>query len=312
MKFENTYLIASSSISVQDTFQDEAWFLNLKPLSNAFTKSVNPDYKQYLDPIATRRMSKVLKNAVLTTKQVMKKAELEHIDGVVIGTAWGCQEDTAKFLDSFERMGEELLSPTSFIQSTHNTIGGLIAMTVQCNGYNNTISHDVLSFETALIDTVFMMKESNASQRVLVGGVDEIIDLSAQLFEEAVCFKPAFTLTEGATQFIVSNVKPSNAAVSISRCELLDEQELAAEILKLKVDVILHSRAISSVIPCFNYQAWCGEYATSSSFGLFAAHELLQKEAFQQTLGLSKGVQKIAIVSAHTNALSSIIEIERC
>ena len=45
--------------------------------------------------------------------------------------------------------GENCLKPSLFMQSTHNTIGSLIGIVLKCHGYNNTYSHEGISFESA-------------------------------------------------------------------------------------------------------------------------------------------------------------------
>ncbi len=41
---------------------------------------------------------------------------------IITGTALGCLEDTVTFLTRMIELNEELLPPTAFIQSTHNTV----------------------------------------------------------------------------------------------------------------------------------------------------------------------------------------------
>ncbi|HKJ49248.1 MAG TPA: beta-ketoacyl synthase chain length factor, partial [Christiangramia sp.] len=64
------------------------------------------------------------------------------------------------------------LSPTSFIQSTHNTVGGQIALDLKCKGHNMTFTQNSVSFESALLDALLQMQEDGV-RNILVGGVDE-------------------------------------------------------------------------------------------------------------------------------------------
>jgi len=70
-----------------------------------------------------------------------------------------------------------MLTPTAFIQSTHNTIGAQIALLLQCHNYNNTFVHRGLSFESVLLDAMMLLREG-AATNVLAGGIDEITDVS--------------------------------------------------------------------------------------------------------------------------------------
>jgi 3-oxoacyl-[acyl-carrier-protein] synthase II len=70
-----------------------------------------------------------------------------------------------------------MLNPTSFIQSTHNTVGAQIALLVKCYGYNNTFAHRGFSFENALLDGIMLLKDKEV-KNVLVGVADEITNIS--------------------------------------------------------------------------------------------------------------------------------------
>jgi 3-oxoacyl-(acyl-carrier-protein) synthase len=83
---------------------------------------------------------------------------------------------------------EEMLTPTAFIQSTHNTIGAQIALLLKCNGYNNTFVHRGFSFESALLDAMMLLEEKTA-ENVLVGGIDEITEFSFDITSRFGLFK---------------------------------------------------------------------------------------------------------------------------
>ncbi|MAZ72488.1 MAG: 3-oxoacyl-ACP synthase, partial [Flavobacteriaceae bacterium] len=89
------------------------------------------------------------------------------------GSGMGCMQDTEKFLNALLENKEAFLTPTAFIQSTHNTVGGQIALGLQCKAYNNTYVHGSLSLESALLDAQLTLQEGSA-KTVLVGGVDEL------------------------------------------------------------------------------------------------------------------------------------------
>ena len=84
--------------------------------------------------------------------------------------------------------GEEMLSPTAFIQSTHNTIGAQIGLMLQCNNYNNAFVHRGFSFESALLDGMLLLKENEASN-VLVGAIDEITNFSHAILNRMGLYK---------------------------------------------------------------------------------------------------------------------------
>ncbi|PLX06926.1 MAG: hypothetical protein C0598_13430, partial [Marinilabiliales bacterium] len=134
---------------------------------------VKPNYKEYINPKVLRRMSKIVRMGIVSSSQALAEAAIEKPDAIITATGMGCQADTEKFLNSMIDNGEELLTPTSFIQSTHNTVGGSIALGQQNNGYNLTYVHRTFSFESALIDSILKLN-ANEAQNVLLGGFDEI------------------------------------------------------------------------------------------------------------------------------------------
>ncbi|MBO7366117.1 MAG: beta-ketoacyl synthase chain length factor, partial [Bacteroidales bacterium] len=64
------------------------------------------------------------------------------------------------------------LSPTSFMQSTHNTVSSMIAIHLGCHGYNATYSHTGASLESALLDAWLQISLGDIDT-ALVGRFDE-------------------------------------------------------------------------------------------------------------------------------------------
>jgi 3-oxoacyl-[acyl-carrier-protein] synthase II len=147
---------------------------------NTFLKCIEPLYKKYIDPMASRRMSRVVKMGLYAAKLCLEDAEIEMPGAIVNGTGLGCIEDTEKFIDNIIRNEEKLLNPTPFIQSTHNTISSQIALLLKCHNYNVTYSQRGLTFESALIDSLLLLKEKTV-ENILLGGVDEITKNSFQI-----------------------------------------------------------------------------------------------------------------------------------
>ncbi|MDR5590333.1 beta-ketoacyl synthase chain length factor [Christiangramia sp. SM2212] len=134
--------------------------------------ALDQDYKSVIKPMMLRRMSKAVKMGLFCSKKVLQEAGIEMPDVILVGTGQGCMQDTEKFMTSMLDSEEGLLSPTSFIQSTHNTVGGQIALDLNCKGHNMTFTQNSVSFESALIDALLQVKEEDV-QNILVGGVDE-------------------------------------------------------------------------------------------------------------------------------------------
>jgi 3-oxoacyl-(acyl-carrier-protein) synthase len=145
-------------------------------------KCIDPGYKDFIPAEMIRRMSRIIRMGVASAKLCLRDAVciLNQDEGteitpqaIITGSGLGCIEDTEKFLASMIRNREEFLTPTSFIQSTHNTVAGQIALLLNCHGYNFTYVHRGISFESALIDAMTQLQLGEFSN-VLVGGSDEL------------------------------------------------------------------------------------------------------------------------------------------
>ncbi|RZK47679.1 MAG: beta-ketoacyl synthase [Hymenobacter sp.] len=147
-----------------------------------------PNYADYLDARASRRLSRIVKMGTAAALQALRAAGLTATDGVLAGTGWGCLEDTVAFLHKMVVNGEELLSPSAFIHSTHNTIAGQVAYQLKCRGYNNTYVHRNISFESALLDATLLLLE-NPAANLLLGGIDELTDTSFDILTRLKTFK---------------------------------------------------------------------------------------------------------------------------
>jgi 3-oxoacyl-(acyl-carrier-protein) synthase len=120
-------------------------------------------------------MGKILKRALATSKEALKEAGLETVDAIITGTGYGCIENTEFFLDALSNEGEQMLKPTYFMQSTHNTISSLVAIQTKNHGYNVTYAHKGLSFDSALEDAWLQFRLGKIDS-ALVGGHDEMTE----------------------------------------------------------------------------------------------------------------------------------------
>ena len=130
------------------------------------------ELKQYVSPMELRRMGNISKAAFLSSFRAMEKAGIEKPDAIIIATQFGMLDNGEKILTSLEKFGEENISPTQFMQSTHNTLAGSLAIKFKCHGYNITYSHGESSLEWAIRDANKLISEGCA-RTVLVGIHDE-------------------------------------------------------------------------------------------------------------------------------------------
>lgn len=211
------FIRATGNISPQHTFGHQPLTEPVIYTGNRLA-CIEPDYKNFIDPKQIRRMSRIIRMGVASAMECLQEANIKVPDAIVTGTAYGCLEDTDSFLSKMVEFNEELLTPTAFIQSTHNTIGAQIGLMLQCNNYNNTFVHRGFSFESALLDAMMLIKDDEAAN-VLVGSVDEITNTSYKILQRLGLYKQGqvknvelYNTTskgtiagEGATFFLLSN-----------------------------------------------------------------------------------------------------------
>lgn len=160
-------------VSTQNT-TDNALFLDeIKSYDSSVIPIVKPNYKAYIKGAAARRMAKGAKMGVVASSIALQEAQITQPDAIITGTGMGCGIYSEKFLAAILDNDEQFLTPTPFIQSTHNTVGAQIALGLQCKGYNFTYVNGAVSFESSLIDAQLMLDEQEA-EHILVGGVDEL------------------------------------------------------------------------------------------------------------------------------------------
>jgi 3-oxoacyl-[acyl-carrier-protein] synthase II len=165
------YIQGIGAISPQATFGDG--FLDAPVhYEQNMLPCVLPDFKQYINPVQIRRMSRILRVGMSAAKICMTDAGLTMPDGIITATGYGCADDTMKFLEEILANHEQHLTPTHFMQSTYNALSGNIALSLKCNNYNTTYVHRGFSYETGLIDAMMQIADDE-DKRFLVGGFDE-------------------------------------------------------------------------------------------------------------------------------------------
>ena len=88
--------IASISCQNEGAFEN----LNFTEYRRNIIPSVDLNFKEFINPMALRRMSKVVKMGLAASKIVMSDAQLEMPGAIITGTGQGCKQDTEKFLET--------------------------------------------------------------------------------------------------------------------------------------------------------------------------------------------------------------------
>lgn len=278
------------SITHQDSFQKDNIWNELKPLT-AENELVSPDYKHYIPVAALRRLSTILRMGITAAKACQEHVPGEF-DAISVGTALGCLTDTEKFLVTINTVSGDVLSPTAFIQSTHNTISGQISLDLKNHAYNMTHTQNALSFEVALKDGLLCMDEGKRS--VLVGAADEAIPFLERLRGSLIQTEHPFT--SGVTFMVLSGEK-GNSIASIRACEVYFsdqntetrvEQFLAATNCSFgEIDLILEagSELKMKAENHVSFPEYSGFYQSASAFAVHLAHDwLIEHENHQRIL----------------------------
>ena len=146
----------------------------VKEKARAVVDSVEelPALKEFVSPMESRRMGKLMKAAHLSAFRALQQAGIDCPDAIITATSRGMLEISQQFLDDIVSNDEELLKPTLFMQSTHNTVSSSIAIRRHCHGYNITYSQGDQSLEWALRDARRLISTGKAGN-VLVVSFDE-------------------------------------------------------------------------------------------------------------------------------------------
>jgi 3-oxoacyl-[acyl-carrier-protein] synthase II len=297
------YIISTGNISPQHSMDVDAFFNSRNETSNNFFNALEPDYATFVDSKMIRRMSRIVKMGVAASTTCLRNAGVEMPAAILTATAYGCLEDSATFLRKMIEFDEQMLSPTAFIQSTHNTVGAQIALLLKCHHYNNTIVHRAFSFENALTESGLLLEEGISP--VLVGAIDEITDDRHAILSRFGLYKKdsGNIAGEGAAFFLLSKEPGNNYQAVLKGVQTFYKADIVQEDISKfltthemdaeQPELILHSETVYDKtkgknyqvlknafpgIPEFAFKSLCGDFPTSSGFALWFASLLLKEQ----------------------------------
>lgn len=260
------YIRSAAQISVQKPLCED-WMTDPVRLSGEYLRSQDPDFKQFLNPMQARRMGLILKRAIAVSLTALKDAGIECPDAIFTGTGLGCMENTENFLSAMCRDGEEMLPPTYFMMSTHNTISSAVAILLRCHGYNCTYSQKDISFESALLDA-FIQLQAGRMGNALVGSHDETTPDTYRLLRGAGYFDDTVTAAEASSAFVLS---ADSGSLSLSKgplCELADVQILHSP---ANLESIVKEYNASRILRSSYYFTLFGKCFSASGLGVYEA-----------------------------------------
>lgn len=338
------YIQSAEQISLQKPLCEE-WMEAPVEYDVQYARSIDPTFKEYLSPIESRRLGKILKRALVTSIKAMAGTRVEMPDAIITGTGLGCIENTELFLSALCNDGEQLLKPTYFMQSTHNTISSLISIHTKNHGYNVTYSQKGASFDSALMDAWVQIQTAQINN-ALVGGHDEMTPSYFTLLQrigyvggdmKGVCGECAVSMIVGTDSAdalceiggVVMCYRPAAEQLQQPLTSLLDGQGLVlSDIDAVMIGVngmpsnddvyAMLIRTLFPDRPLLQYKNLFGECYTASGLGLYAAATCLKQQKIPSFLRYG-GVdacgcqpKNILFVNQYENKMFSFVLLKSC
>lgn len=280
---------------------------------NGCLRIIEPNYKEYLPPAMLRRMSRIVKFSLVAAFDCLAQLQYFSPEVIITASSYGCIDDTGVFLLQMHENEERLLNPTAFIRSTHNAVGGQIALLKNLHVANLTHSQKQASFESALIDGILML-EAGEVETALIGGFDEQTELSINLHKQLKCLSEfqidkkllvtgtnkTITPGEGAGFFVLSKQASSKTCAELLGVEILtfgnkDLETLTTDFLnqfqlkETEIDLLIagidgtpntnsllklmNSKFETATIAGFKHLS--GSFGTDSTFALWLANNAI-------------------------------------
>lgn len=300
------------------------------PTKNNFgTMNALPvNYADYLDAGNARRLSKAVKNAWCCAVEAIKDAQEQPISKIFTATAFGCLTDTILFLNKIKDF-PEVVSPTPFIQSTHNTVAGFVGLQLKLHGLNKTISQRNFSFEHGLLDSLI---NTTTNENLLLIGFDEITPELSWIAESMGLINPtennSLTVSESNinstfigelyTAFVVSNEKNTSTKCCIKDirtihtdaakineyiCQMLSDNGLKPEGIDIFIngsngikqyDMLYQtlSTELFSKSTLLHYKHLCGESFTASGYAVYLAANILHSQQIPSVMLVNESNKK--------------------
>lgn len=168
------YIHSACAISPQNTFEPSLFLKPVVSTEDGKLFVIDADYRQFINPVAIRRMSRQMKMGITAGMRALQLASIDQPDAIITGTGLGSMTDMEHFLKDMINLNEEALNPTYFIQSTYNSINGWIALQSKSTAYNQTYVNRGFSMELSLLDAQLLLNEADEKKVALVGCFDEL------------------------------------------------------------------------------------------------------------------------------------------
>lgn len=326
------FINGTGCISPQPTFDSSVFLKEVKEYTTNRLTCVDPNYNSFFDAGSIRRMGPLLKFGTAAGLLAIKDSGISVPGAISTGTGLGLPEISQKFLRSVIEFDETIVSPTAFIQSTHNTVSSNIALLCGCHGHNNTFSHKGFSFESALTDAQMLAIEN--VDNILLGAYDEVSDYkyAAMKFMNELRNEPCSNLEslnqpghgiiagQGAAFFVLSKnanehtygalgdnrtfYKPESAdEIKLRIQQFIKDNNLSIEDIDVVISGISGDEERDHDMTQINadlfkeqtiagYKHLCGEYMTSSGFAFWLAAQMMKTKQIPEAVVLKNRGRK--------------------
>lgn len=290
----------------------EEWMTQPVVSSEPLVKAQNPAFRDFIPAGEVRRMSNITKRALVTSLKVLQNAGIQQPDAIITGTSFGSLDYTERFLDAMVANGEQMLSPTYFMQSTHNTVSSALAIYTKTKGYNITYSHGMASFDLTLLDA-WMQIRLGMIGNALVGGHEEMVESFYDLLHKTgyVGAPGMAPCGEVAVSMLLNTAENEQNLCELAGIRIVNTNDAALidkNLDKMLEDAGMTRADISAVItgkngnpandkpydelthamlpttPLLRYKHIFGENHTASAFGIYAAAQCLKHGNIPSTL----------------------------
>ena len=328
MENKSVKILSAKQISIQAPLSEE-WMDNPLSYNEDYVRAVDPDFKQFISAGDARRMGKLLKRALATSLSALQEGGIDNPDAIITGTGFGSIENTELFLDALVREGEQLLKPTQFMQSTHNTASSLIGIHTHCHGYNSTYSQKGFSFDSALYDAWIQFRIGRI-RSALVGSHDEMSPVFSGFVRKAGHVKEGEICSEAAVSVLLAE-GGDNAYCTLEGVKLFDtpSQDIISKVLADMtnggIDAVMTGKSGNSEndswyrfldamlpgVPQLRYKHLFGVNFSSSATGFYAAASCLRNgkvpavlSASGKPVECSKGILVVNVVEGRHYSFS--------
>jgi 3-oxoacyl-[acyl-carrier-protein] synthase II len=329
----NAYINGIGMISPQKTLDAQDFLSEIIACDSEYLRCIEPaSYKPWIDPIQSRRMSRLIKMGIASANICLDDSGCAMPDAIITGTGLGSVEDTEKILATIH-LDQPFLNPTPFMQSTYNTISSQIAIQLKCHNYNSTYVHRTFSFESSLQDALLQIAEGS-SANVLAGGIDEMTQNHLVITRRTGHWKngpvnnlemlewnsPGSLAGEGAGFFLISAARTDKSYASIRDVKTIykpaSPEEIAQRVNSMlsrsglrvsDIDVLVlgingdnrtdpgyyeFARTVFPEALLSYYKHLCGEYHTATGFALWLAANILKRQNIPEIIRIKGACEK--------------------